>query len=367
MRFSEMLAAVAVVSVLMAPVQGRTENTLKSTDAALKSSGAPLKSLWGASKHAPAGGNYDCPATTPLPHDIVAESYYSDAKHSVIDKARYDAYNEAQEQFRGQMKAAEDAADLYQKTGKLAAAHCVVQIVKSDVVADSMTGSMSTNQAYYMQNWTMGALAISYLKVQKSGVMSADNNAAIAAWMVKVGRQVEDYFEARRAKQTKDGRNNHLYWAGYSAMAAAVVGNDHKLFDWGASTYYDGVHFIEADGTLPLEMDRGARALHYHLFALGPLVMMAEFGEDNGLPMYAANNGALHSLVKRTLSGLGSNTYFASKAGVKQDTPEGGKIKSNDVVWAVPYVKRFPNPTISAMIHSVELHGWDYLGGLPPE
>jgi len=360
MRFPRVLAASIVLPLLFAAVQAQSEN-------ALKSSAAPLKSPWGAAKSAPSGGKYDCPATSALPHDIAAADYYSDAKHSIIDPARYAAYNAAQELYRSQMVAAEDAADLYQKTGKLAAAHCVVQMLKQDAVADSMTGSMSTNQAYYVQNWTLGALAISYLKVQKSGVMNAGDNAAIATWMVKAGRQVEDYFEARREKKTVDGRNNHLYWAGYAVMAAAVVGNDHPLFDWGASTYYDGVHFIEPDGTVPLEIARGQRALHYHLFALGPLVMMAELGEDNGLPMYAANNGALHLLVNRALSGLGNNTYFTSKAGTKQDTPEGGKIKSNDVLWAVPYVKRFPNSAISAMINSVQLKGWDYLGGMPPQ
>lgn len=359
MHFPRFVAAVAVGCFLLAPAQGRSES-------ALKSGAGVLKSPWGAAKSAPAGGKYDCPATSPLPHDIAAADYYSDAKHSIIDKARYDAYNAAQEQYRLQMKAAEDAADLYQKTGRLAAAHCVVQMVKQDAVADSMTGSMSTNQAYYVQNWTLGALAISYLKVQKSGVMSADDNAVIAAWMVKVGRQVEDYFAARHLKNTTDGRNNHYYWAGYAAMAAAIVGNDHPLFDWGASTYYDGVHYIAPDGTLPLEMARGQRALHYHLFAMGPLVMMAELGEDNGLPMYAVNNGALHLLVKRVVAGLGNNTYFAAKAEAKQDTPEGGKIKSNDVLWAVPYVKRFPDAAISALINPVELHGWDYLGGMPP-
>ena len=359
MRFPRIISAAAAVFLIAAAVSGSGES-------ALQSSSAPLKSPWGAAKSKPAGGRYDCPATSALPHDIAAADYYSDAKHSIIDPTRYAAYNAAQELYRSQMVAAEDAADTYQKTGKLAAAMCVVQIMKADAAADSMTGSMSTNQAYYVQNWTLGALAVSYQKVQQSGVMSAEDNTAIAAWMVKVGRQVETYFQARREKKTVDGRNNHLYWAGYAAMAAAIVGNDHPLFHWGVTTYDDGVHFIDADGTLPLEIARGQRALHYHLFALGPLVMMAEFGEDNGLPMYADNHGALHALVNRTLAGMTNNAYFSTRAGAKQDTPEGGKIKSNDVLWAVPYVKRFPNPAISQMIQTVPLKGWDYLGGMPP-
>jgi len=334
---------------------------------ALKSSSAPLKSPWNTPKHEPAKGSYDCPADKPLPHDIAAADYYSDAKHSIIDPVRYAAYNAAQEVFRAQQDDAENAADAYQKSGNPAAAACVVTILKADAAADAMTGSMSTNQANYVQNWTLGALAVSLLKVQKSSALSPADNAAITAWMVKVGSAVETYFQGRREKQTVDGRNNHLYWAGFAVMAAGIAANDHGLFDWGASTYDDGVHFILPDGTLPLEMARGQRALHYHLFALGPLVMMAEFGEDNGLPMYADNKGALHLLVHRTLSGLIDNSYFTAKAGTKQDTPEGGKIKTNDVIWAVPYAKRFPDASINEMINSVELKGWNYMGGMPPQ
>ena len=57
------------------------------------------------------------------------------------------------------------------------------------------------------------------------------------------------------------------------------------------------------------------------LTALGPLTMMAELGEDNGLPMYADNNGAIHMLIKRTLAGLLNNSYcFVIPSVVDQDS-----------------------------------------------
>jgi poly(beta-D-mannuronate) lyase len=54
--------------------------------------------------------------------------------------------------------------------------------------------------------------------------------------------------------------------------------------------YRAGIAAIQSDGTLPLEMRRGHRALHYHLLAVSPLVYLAEFGEDNHLHLYAENN-----------------------------------------------------------------------------
>ena len=49
------------------------------------------------------------------------------------------------------------------------AAACVAQILMQQAQADAMTGSMSSNQAYYVQNWAIGALAIAWLKVRPAG------------------------------------------------------------------------------------------------------------------------------------------------------------------------------------------------------
>jgi poly(beta-D-mannuronate) lyase len=45
------------------------------------------------------------------------------------------------------------------------------------------------------------------------------------------------------------------------------------------ASYDNGVLQIRPDGTLPQEMARGSRAPRYHLYALAPLVLLAEFGK----------------------------------------------------------------------------------------
>jgi len=324
-----------------------------------------LKTWWSA----PKGVNkssYNCPKAVGLPKDIVAFDFYTDAKHSIPDPTRMKAYADAERTFDLPMEAAEHAADAYQQSGKTSAAVCVVQLLKAVAASDAMTGTKASNQSYYLQNWVLGGMAVAYLKVMPAHAASNEDDALITGWMGKVGWQVEAYFEARRQKKTSDGQNNHLYWAGFAAMAAAIAANDHKLFDWGVQTYWDGVHNIQPDGTLPLEMGRGQKALHYHLFAVTPLVMMAELGEANGLPMYAANNQALQKLAVRCLAGLADNSYFRLKSGVEQDTPNNGKIKSDDIDWAVPYAKRFPDPRISGLINQVGVGFYTYIGGMPP-
>jgi len=330
---------------------------------------SPLLSPWDAHPPAPHPAPYACPSPPALPHDIVAYDFYSDSKHSVIDPKRYAAYKAAQDQFSQVVKAAEEAADNYQRTGNTFAATCVKQILATQAAANAMTGSMSSNQANYVQNWTLGALAICYLKVRNAGpytLPATPLQDPVQLWMKTVGKQVKDWFDDRRAKMTVDSQNNHHYWAGFAVMAAGITADDHSLYDWGVGTYKDGVDRIAPDGTLPLEMARGQRALHYHLFALAPLVTMAELGEVNGDGLYAYDHNALHQLVSRATSGLVDNHYFTDKAGVAQDTPESGKIKSADIIWVTPYLRRFPDPSIQSLLNQVGNEPYGYLGGMPP-
>jgi poly(beta-D-mannuronate) lyase len=301
-----------------------------------------------------------------MPRDIHAFSFYSDDKHSIVDPKRYEVYQKAAAPFREVTKAAEDAADTFQANGSTAAARCVLHILSVAADDQAMTGNMDSNQSYYVQNWTLGALAITFLKVRSSNAGSADERKKIVGWMSRVAHATESYFNQRRAKKTKDSQNNHLYWAGMTVMAVGVAADDRQFYDWGVGAYQDGAGQVAPDGTLPLEMERGARALHYHLFAAAPLVMMAEFGAANDQDLYAAHQGALHLLVRRAISGLQDNSYFKQKAGVEQDTP-GAKPKPTDIVWLRPYARRFPNPQYTSMLKGVASVPYEYLGGVLPE
>lgn len=315
-------------------------------------------------------GEYSCPAVAALPQDIVAYDYYSDAQHSVKDEKRYEAYNAAAAQYTHLSSVTARAADKFQETGNTGAAACVMQLLLTQAQAGAMTGHMSSNQANYVQNWTLGALAIAFLKVRAAGPdalgVKPEQMQTVEQWLKTAGDQVEAYFAPRHAKGTSDGRNNHLYWAGFAAMAAGIAANDRGLYDWGESTYKYGVDQIADDGTLPLEMARGQRALHYHLFALAPLVTMAELGTVNGDDLYAYNHARLRLLIARSLSGLLDNHYFATKAGALQDTPEKGRITSSDVVWLTPYLRRYPDAGASELLSKVPLEPYGYIGGMPP-
>jgi poly(beta-D-mannuronate) lyase len=112
-------------------------------------------------------------------------------------------------------------------------------------------------------------------------------------------------------------------------------------------------------------MKRGQRALHYHLFAVSPLVYLAEFGEENGLHLYAEHNYAIKKLAVLSTQGLVDNSFFARGSGFAQDAPKGAPT-AEEISWAKIYVTRFPDPTISKLLSQASSLSYMYLGGLPP-
>ena len=228
----------------------------------------------------------------------------------------------------------------------------------------SLSGKMSSSQAYYVQGWIAGAVAIAYLKVRETGDATPAQTEAIGKWLQSVGQQTKAYYATHKKAGQGDSQNNHLYWAGVELAAIGVAANDRSDFTWAMATYDNGVDQIKPNGTLPLEMDRGSKALHYHLYALAPLVLLAEFGEANNLDLYAHANGAIHRLVNVSITGLHNPSLFEKATGVKQEVPT---VPSGDQIgWAPPYAQRFPNPELTRLINAAPTLSVYYLGGLPP-
>ena len=325
-----------------------------------------LRSPWDMQRVRLTAAPYDCPTAVHISPDLTTDGFYSDSKSSVIDPVKWKAYVESSGPIKNLGNQAIAAADAYRTTGSRAAAQCVLHMLTTAAADEALTGKMSSRQAYYVQGWVIGALAIAYLKIRDSGLVSSDEAAALAKWMQTVAHQTMDFYDAARAKPGGDAQNNHLYWAGVEVAAIAIASNDRTMFDWAMSAYRNGVAQITPEGTLPLEMRRGQRALHYHLYAITPLVYLAEFGQDNGLKLFAKDRNALHRLVNRAIAGLAGSGYFDQATGLKQDTPQGPPT-AEEISWAKIYVHRFPDAQISSLIAQASSLSYMYLGGLPPD
>jgi poly(beta-D-mannuronate) lyase len=323
---------------------------------------ASLRSPWDeAPPHA-----MDVPAVTfprppVLPKGISAADYYVDKAHSVIDPQRKQAYDEAVSGLHAAATASIAFADRYREVGDLAAAQCAADWLDSFADAGALTGTLSTNQAVYVQGWMLGAFAAIALKIRPFLEMKNEAGGRIADWLAGVAEQQIAYYTRRVNKI--DARNNHRYWAGFAVIEAAIAADRRDLFDWAVGSFRLGAAQITHDGTLPLELERRARALHYHLFAAAPLVMIAELSLANGLDLYRENDHALGRLVHRALAGMKDPVFFAEKAGIAQEPVA---VAPDSVAWAVPYWERFHDPEIVWVAQEARSGSFIYTGGRPP-
>src|SRR6202034_1716551 len=119
---------------------------------------------------------------------------------------------------------------------------------------------------------------------------------------------------------------------GTATGAARHLAYSRRAFDAGMTD-------IKADGTLPMELARRQKALEYTNYALAPLVMAAELAALRGEDWYGRDNGAIHRLAARVLSGLRDPKSFAALAGEPAvDVPRGGSLS-----WLAVYRVRFPD------------------------
>jgi poly(beta-D-mannuronate) lyase len=119
-----------------------------------------LHSPWDLSQIQLATSTYNCPAPIHLSADLTTDGFYSDSKSSIIDPAKWKAYAESSGPYKNLGDQAVAAADAYRTTGSREAAQCVLGLLNMAAADGVFTGKMSSRQAYYVQGWVIGAMAM---------------------------------------------------------------------------------------------------------------------------------------------------------------------------------------------------------------
>lgn len=292
----------------------------------------------------------ECHPVPPPVRDLALERFYEDSAGSIVEPTRLEAHKAETAplvEFVGTIAKLADEANRKPAAGNEPAS-CALGWLKSWADGGAYLGRFATKQAEAQRNWDLAGLALAYIKL-KPWATDADR-AAIEPWLATVADKARAVFDDSGVK-----RNNHWYWLGLAEGAVAVVTGNEERWNTARSIMEDAARDIAADGTLPLELAREGRALHYHAFAAMPLVALAELAAARGDDFYALGDGALHRLVARTIAGLNDPTQFDKLAGVVQQRPV-----HSGAGWIALYGARFPEKLASAP-EQPPRHRW--LGG----
>jgi poly(beta-D-mannuronate) lyase len=299
---------------------------------------------------------FDCPAPLPALKDIKAQGYYKDRAGSVVDEDLKRENEELTRPLTEFLNRLSDMTDSYFADKDSSEAACALAWMDNWAQGGAMLGKMvrvNNDQSYYMRKWTHGGVAMAYLRLKDQS--TAEQRAHIEPWLKALALADLAYWD-----DPKKSRNNHYYWTGVGVMATAVATGDNALLKSAAGIYQKGIVDIEDDGSLPMEMRRGQRALHYHNFALAPLVLMAEVARINGMDWYAYRDHRINLLAERVANGYRDSSWFAQQAGVAQEVP---KKLGGDAGWVEFYRLRAIHPEVFEDMHKAGPFKEPRLGG----
>lgn len=236
--------------------------------------------------------------------------------------------------------AVNNLARMYVITGDLVHAEALLGILDAWAVAGSMAET-ENKQAWYQVTWAITDAGLTYSLVRDALPQSAAKTRA-EAWLNNTTQTVIDKPGSVAAGGFGgDADNNISYWRGLAAASVGVVSDDAEMYAWGTAKVLRALTDMNADGSLPHEMVRGKRALHYQHFAMKALILIAQVAAQRGDDLYALDVGgrSLHTAVEFTLRATDDPSLVEVHAGVPQEFSA-----ANGLSWAEVYYRSFPRP-----------------------
>jgi poly(beta-D-mannuronate) lyase len=229
-------------------------------------------------------------------------------------------------------------ANHYTATGNRSSAQCAFTWLNAWAAGHAMT-RMKDHNAEFERGATLAALSLALIQVSPA-VAGDPRYTGISRWMHQTVEASIQYFDS--TKRLQGSSNNHRYWAALGAAGTALVTGDRGLLDWSVETYKEAVCGATPEGGLPLELERGKKALDYHLFALDALTPLAAIAETNGVAAFGFCGGAFHRIVRFSLTALDNPSVIAKLAGKPQDPYPAGLPSKSHAAFVEIYHRYFP-------------------------
>jgi hypothetical protein len=201
---------------------------------------------------------------------------------------------------------------------------CAAGMLRNWAEADAMAEigteeAVNTSRALGM--FTLAGLSSTYLVAPDvRAAAGPEGDREILAWFRRLSARVEEDIVAKRAREDED---NIQYWQGFAVLPTALMTADPALLKQSRATFHAAMREVTEkqpnardDGFLPLELERGDKALNYQFYALHPIIGMATLSQAYGCDFLDTDwkRDQFVSLMSRTLEGNLDPQMFAEAA-----------------------------------------------------
>ena len=220
---------------------------------------------------------------------------------------------------------------------------CALNQLQAWAEADALMGKISGYQGHYERSWAGTDFAMVLLRMP--GDVRQRHQAqldAIAPWLERIA------IATRNAEAINHLHNNLVYWAGLNLIAIGTATSNGDLINSGLLRVREGIRDIGPDGALAREVKRGDRALHYHTFALIPLVFAAEIVRRRNIELYQENSHAIGRLSNLVINAVNDPASFKTITPISQDLFPW--TFQDELCWMEPYYAHVRDPRLPALI-----------------
>lgn len=159
------------------------------------------------------------------------------------------------------------------------------------------------------------------------------------------------------ANQDTRNCNNHRYLRDTVNIMWGALDADNNRYRKGIERYQVALRQMRADGSLPLETARGARALWYQNYAISMLVTIAETATQQGHDLYALKieGRSLHHAIAFLIKAIAQPKIVFAYARANRNPGPAHDWREQDLrfteprgrwhhmAWTETYMARFPN------------------------
>ncbi len=249
----------------------------------------------------------------------------------------------------------------YVRTGSAAYARCLLDLLSQWAARRALLAfdyEGNHGQTWYAVQWSAATAGLAYSVVRSEPSLRDDERREVEDWLAAVVTHQIAY-----PGNPTSCCNNHLYWRGLEAAIVGVVTGNDRLFRYGIGAYTAALQSMNADGSLPLEMERGRRALHYQNFAVLPLVFVAEIAARQGYDLYGlkVDGRDLHLAVRFLLQAMDDPAVLRRYTADEQDLRF--IDRRDELNWLEPYHRRFPGPETAQWLARLRPLAHNWTGG----
>jgi poly(beta-D-mannuronate) lyase len=240
-------------------------------------------------------------------------------------------------------------------------ADCVLDRIESWAAGDALSGLDSVGARMAIPS-RIGGIAFAYALARPLASDKAERAAMIDLWLRKRAEQAIAFFETEAPPRA--AKNNLRAWAALALTRIGLTLDDPEFIAWGRNSATMIACSAAQDGSLPLEMERGRLALHYHLHATGPLVVTAALLQTEAPDIFGQCDNAIERIARFGVAALADPGLAVAHAGVEQSYgPDGEKVEAFELAWIVPFLAFQQDPSIAELGQTFEVLGNSKLGG----